>query len=168
MDAVDDDLLANVHDFQIGEMLLISIFVDGLVDLLIVPNACSKVDCGLLWVLALVVRTGCLDISYVCHDKVLVVALGLDVYDLYAGVGADLEDPPAALLGRVGGVQQGNDAVLVAEPLEHVGHGCLRRSLPLALALCIGGVEEVGGGLCGGFATVVADIEGLGGYGEPL
>lgn len=71
-------------------MLLVTVLVDGLVDLFVIPNACSKIERRLLWILAFVIRTRRLDISYVCHDQILVVTLGLNIYDLNAGIGADL------------------------------------------------------------------------------
>lgn len=104
LDPVDDDLLANVEDFQIRQVVLVPVFVDRLVDLFVISNAAPEVDGSLLWILAFVVGAGCLDVSYICHDQFLVVALGLDVDDLDPGVGADLQYPLATFLGGIRGI----------------------------------------------------------------
>lgn len=142
LDAVDDDLSSHVHDLEVGQMILVPVGVDGLVHLFVVADAVSEVERGLLWVLALVVRTSSLDIPNVGHDELLFVTFGLDKYDVDTFLVDSVEHPFPALLGAVCRIENTNHSTAL-EPLHHVCHGSLGRSPSLALAFGIVGVEEV-------------------------
>lgn len=168
LDAVDNHLLADVHDLEKGQMVLVPVFIHGLVYFLVVSDAVAKVQSCLLRVLSFVVGTSCLNVSYVRHDQFLVVAFRLNVQHLDTSLGANIENPRSALFCRVGCVQECDNTVFVPKPFQHIGHSSLGGCSPLTLALYIGGVEEIGSRLRCSLAAVIADIEGLSGYGQPL
>lgn len=167
LDAVDDHLGANVHDLEVGEVTLVAVLVNRLVDLLIHLDPVPEVQGSLLRILSLVVRAGSLDIPNVGHDQVLVVAFGFDKEHLNALAGALLVDPLAPILGRIGCIEDTNDATLT-EPFDHVGDGCLGGHSSSSFALGIRCVEEIGRRVRSVGSSVVAHIEGLGIDGEPL
>jgi hypothetical protein len=167
-DAVDDHLSAHVHNLEVRQVVLITILIDRLVDLLIVANAFAEVQSGLLRILTLVVRASGLNVPDVGHDELLIVALGLDEDDLDSLLLEQIDNPFAALLGAVGGVENADDTLLLLEPLQHVRDGGLGGSTALALALGIVSVEEVGRRVRGIVAAVVTDVEGLRRDRQPL
>lgn len=63
LDPVDDDLMSDVDQLAVCEFRLI--FVDGLIHLLVIANPVAEICCRDLWILALVIRRGELDLSYV-------------------------------------------------------------------------------------------------------
>ena len=158
LNAVDHNLAADVYELDVRQMLLV--LVDGLVDLLVVPNAVAEVLGRHLGIEALVVRARGLDLKDVRHDHVFVVALGLDEDGLDVLGRAAVAYPAATSLCRVGGVEDGDDAVALTEPAEHVADGSLGRSATKPFALRVRRVEEVRRrpGLVG--ATIRPDIEG--------
>jgi hypothetical protein len=165
--AANDDLLANIHDFQVGQVGLVAVGVNGAINLFVVADAITEVQSSRLGVLATVVWAGSLDIADVGHDEFFIVALALDEEHLDTFSIASLADPFPPLLGRVGGIEDTNNTAS-AEPSEHVGDGGLSSSSALALAFWVVGVEEVGCGLGSIVTPVVSDIEGLCRDGEPL
>lgn len=167
LDTVDDDLLAHVHELEVGVLALVAVVVQRLVDLLVIADAVPEVLGGLFRVLATVVRAGELDVADVGHDEVLVVAFALDKDDLDPFLCAGIENPLAAFFGRVGRVQYADDSA-AAKPGQHVGDGSLGGGPPLLLALFVIHVEEVRGRVGRIVATVVADIEGLRWDRQPL
>lgn len=70
---VDDDLSSHVDQLHICEILLV--FVNGLIDLLVVADSISKIPRGSIGVLTFVIGRGGLDLQDVAHDDVFVVAL---------------------------------------------------------------------------------------------
>lgn len=167
LNAIDDDLLADIHDLEVGVFVLIAVGVDGLVDLFVVSDPVTEVLGSGLGILAAVVGTGGLDVADVGHYEVLVVALALDEEDLDAVGGEGIGDPFATLLGRVGRIEDADDAT-GAEPGQHVRDGGLGSGTALPLALLVVRVEEIGCGMGCIIAPIVADVERLGWDGEPL
>lgn len=55
LDTVDNDLLAHVDHLDVGEIRLILVTIDRLVDFFVVADAFLEVLYCLLWVLAIVV-----------------------------------------------------------------------------------------------------------------
>lgn len=164
--AVDDDLLPHVHNLEESQILLVAVLVKRFVHLFVVAYAIAEVErCG-FGILALVIGTGGLDVADVGHNHVLVIALGLDKYDLDVVLGHEIEDPFAPLFCAIGGIEDADNATLL-KPSEHVGYRSLGSSATLALSLRVVGFEEVGGRLRGICASVVADIECSGGDREP-
>jgi len=165
LDPIDDDLLANIHDLQVGQIVLL--LVDGLVNLLVIANALSKVLDSRLGILTLVIGGCSLDFEDVAHDDVLVVALRLDEESLYALCITSFLDPASACLCRVRSIEDPNDASL-CEPLQHVRHSSFgsRSAHPLTLRVAL--VKEVGSGLRGVLASVIAHIEDHRIDGEPF
>lgn len=98
LNAVDDDLLANVHDFEICIVALVAVTVDRLVDFLILADAPAKVVGSLLRVLVLVIGAASLDIEDIGHDDLFLVAEALYEEDFDAIGLTDLMDPFAAVL----------------------------------------------------------------------
>lgn len=143
MNSVDDDLLANVHDFEIRIVALIAISIDGLVHFFIVSDAVPEVLCSLFRVLALVIGTGRLHIPNVGHDYILVVAFALYKQYLDAMLLAGFNNPFAAVLGGIGGIQD-TDSAAGAEPGQHVGDGSLCGSSSLAFTFWVVVVKEIG------------------------
>ena len=167
LNSVDDDLLANVHDFEVRVLIFVSVLVNCLVNLLVITDAVEKVLGSSFRVLTPVVRAGRFDIANVCHDDVLIVTLALDKKYLDAMLNTDFVDPFPALLGRIGSVEYCDDAS-GAKPSKHVGDGSLGSGTALPLALGVVGVEEVSGGLWRIVAPIIADVESLRWYGQPL
>lgn len=165
--AVDDDLAANVQDLEIGVVTLVAVSVNGLVDLLVVLDAVPEVERSLFGILSFVVGTRGLDVPDVCHDEVLVVALGLNEQNLDTLTCAGIGDPFAALFRRVCRIQDSNDTALL-EPCQHVCDGGLCSGFPPALPFCVAHIKEVGGWLRRIGPAVVTHVERLGVDGEPL
>lgn len=165
LDTVDDTLLADIHKLQICQVILR--LVNSLVDLLIIGDTVTEILCSLLGVHSDVVWGGCLDFQDIAHDKVLVVALGLDIHGLNTGLVTFCLDPAAARLGRVSSIEDCNDSAIL-EPDEHVRHSSLSRSTSHSLSFAITSIEEVCSGLRGVIATVVSNVEDLRVNGEPL
>jgi hypothetical protein len=162
LDAVDDDLLANVHDLEVGVVILVTVLIDALVNLLVVANAVTEVESSLIWVLALVVWAGRLDVADVAHNEGLLVAFRLDEHDFDTLLGNSVHHPLATLFGAICRIEDADYAAL-SEPGQHIGHCSLRGSPALSLALGIVGVEEIGCRLRGIGAAVVAHVKRLGG-----
>jgi hypothetical protein len=110
LDAVDNDLLAGIHDLEIGVFILVSITVNRLVDPLVMTYAVTKILSGGFRVLTAVVGACGLDITDIGHYGVLIVAFALDKEDLYAVSGAYVGDPFATVLCGIGSVKNGDDA----------------------------------------------------------
>lgn len=167
LDAVDDDLFADIHELEVGVFVLIAVTIDGLVDLLVHLDTITKVLGGFFWILAAIVGAGGLDISDVGHDEILVVALALHEENLDTVAGAGVDDPFPALLGRVGGIQDADDAA-TSEPSQHVGNGGLGGSAALTLALGVVHIKEVGSWLWSIISTIVSNVEDLRRNRQPL
>ena len=165
LDAIDNDLLADVHDLQIGQMALV--LINGLVHLLVIPDALYEVRRSTFRVLALVVGGRGLDLEDVAHDQGLVVTFRLDEERLHPLGITPLLDPASALLGGVGRVEDPNDPS-VGEPIQHIRHRRFGRRPAHSFALLIRGVEEIGAGLGGVLPSVVAHVEDHRIDGEPL
>lgn len=110
LNAVYDDLFANVHDFEICILVFISVLIDGLIRLLIFANAIEKVLSSGLGVLAAIVWAGSLYVTNIRHDDVLIIALAFDKQDFNAIFDADFVDPFPALFGRIGRIEDRNDS----------------------------------------------------------
>lgn len=167
LNAVDDDLFANVQNFEVGILVFITVLVKSLVRRLIFADAIEKVLRSGFRILATVVRAGGLDVTDIRHDNVLIVALAFDEQNLDAVFDASLADPFSPLLGRIGSIED-RDNPSSAKPGEHVDDGCFCGGATLPLALGIVGVEEVGSGLWSIVAPIVADVESLRRYRQPL
>lgn len=167
LNAIDDDLLAKVHDLQVGILVFITVLVQSDVCLLIFAYAVEKVMRSGLGILTAVVGASRLDVADVRHDDILVIALTFDKQDFDAIFRTDVVDPFATLLGRIGSIEY-SDNSSSAEPSEHVGNGSFCCSTTLPLALGIVGVEEVGCGLWRIAAPIVAYVESLRRYRQPL
>lgn len=100
------------------------------------------------------------------HDQFLVVALRLDKEGLYTFGLAGLVDPFTALLGAIGGIEDGNQATLF-EPSQHVCQSSFGGRTTTLFTLGIGCVEEVCSRLRVIMAAVIAYVEDLGINGEP-
>lgn len=72
LDLVNDDGRPNVDKLDVGILLLV--FIDSLVDLLVVADTVSKILSSKLWILAHVIGRSGLDFEDVVHDDVFVVA----------------------------------------------------------------------------------------------
>jgi hypothetical protein len=156
-------LAANIHYLEVGIVVLISVFVNGFVDLLIVLDAVAEVEGRLFRVLALVVGAGGLYVANIGHDQILVVTLGFDKQHFNSVARTRFHDPFAPLFGRIGGVKNSYNTTL-PKPAHHVGKGCLSCGTPPALAFSIAIIEEIGRWLWGIVSTVITDIEGFGWY----
>lgn len=158
LNAVDDDLLANVHQLQVGVAILVMVGVNSLVDLFIVLDSIAKVLGRIFWILAAVVRACQLDVTNVCHDDLFIIAFAFDKQNLNAMGGARVPDPFTTLLGRIGRVQDANDAA-GAEPSKHVSNGGLGSRTAFPLTLGIAEIKKVGRWLWSVMTPIVADIE---------
>lgn len=127
----------------------------------------AKVKGGGLGILAAIVWTGGLDIADIVHDDILIIALALDKKHLDTMRGACVRNPLAALLGRVGGIEDADNAA-GTEPGQHIGHSGLGSGAALTLAFGIVGVEEVSRRLWRIVTPIVADVKGCSRDGEPL
>lgn len=161
LNTIDDNLFANVHNLEICIVALVAVTINRLVDFFILADALAEISGGVLWVLALVVWAGCLDIENVGHDDLLLVAFALDKEDFYTVGLADLVNPFAALLCRIGRVEDADDTASF-EPFQHVCNSSLSGRAALSFALCIVEVEKVGCWMWRIVAPVVADVERLG------
>lgn len=167
MNAIDDDLLSNVHNLKVRVLVFVAILVNGLINFFVIADPVQKVLSSSFGILAAVVWGGGFHVTDICHDNVLVVAFAFDKEDLDAMLRANVVDPFPTLLGRIGGIQNCNDAS-GTEPSEHVSYSSLCCCTALPLALGIVGVKEVCGGLWRIVAPIVADVECLRRYGQPL
>jgi hypothetical protein len=165
LNRIDNNLLPDIHNLQIREVILI--FINCLVNLLVIANAIAEILRSLLWVLANVVGRGGLDFEDVAHDQLFIVALTLYEERLDSLFLAALLDPAAARLRAVGGVEDGDDAARL-EPGYHVVDSCFRGRTAHALSLHIIDVEEVGGRMGVVVSAVAAYVEDSGINGEPL
>jgi hypothetical protein len=157
---VDDDLLADIHDFQIRKVIFIAVFVDRLIHLFVHADAISEILRSSLGVLALVVGTRRLYIADVGHDESLIVAFALHKQHLNSFLVARVQNPSPALLGGIGCVENA-DYTTLPEPREHVGNGGLSGGSALFFAFGVRSVEKVGRRVRGIIAPVVTDIKGL-------
>lgn len=167
LDPVDDNLLADIEHFEVCVLVLVAITINGRVNPLVHLDPISEVHGCCFWILTLVIGTGQLDVTDVCHDEFLIVTFALDEQDLNPVGSACIKDPFASVLCRIGGVEDANHATR-AKPGEHVGDGSLGSSAALALTLLVGNVKEVSSGLGGIMAPIIANIERLGRDRKPL
>lgn len=166
LDSIDDALFAHVHNLEVCEIVLG--VINCLIDLLIIANAVSEILGSLLGVLANVVWRSGLDLKNVAHNEIFIVALALNEQCLNTLLVASLLDPSAALLCAVGGIENGNDSVLLLEPENHIVDGSLRSCTSDSFTFGIIDIEEIGGGLGSALASVVTHVEDLGVDREPL
>ena len=89
-DTADDDLLADVHDLEVGQVGLLAVGVNGAVNLFVVADAVAEVEGSSLGILAAIIGATSLDVADVGHDELLIVTLALDKEDLDAVSIADL------------------------------------------------------------------------------
>lgn len=158
LNAVNDDLLADVHQLQVSVVVLVVVGIDGFVNLLVVADAVAKVlGCG-LGILPAIVGACQLDVTDIGHDDLLIVAFALDKQHFDAVSGARVHDPFAAVLGRIGCVKDADNAA-GAEPGKHVSNGGLGCRTALPLTLGIVKIKEVGRRLWSVIAPIVADVE---------
>ena len=165
LNLVDDDLLAHINQLHVCRVLFI--LIDRLINLLIVPYPVPKIQCRRFWVLSLIVGRCGLNLDDICHDGLFRITLGLHKDRLDTVGIAALTHPSSSSLCRIGSIQYSDSSPFCLEPLEHVFHGGFRCSMPHALAVFIGCIEEVGCGLWGILSAIGADIEGLGAYRKP-
>lgn len=158
LDTVDDDLLANIHQFQVGVVVLILVAINSLVDLFVVLDPIAKVLSRLFWILALVVGACQLDVTDVGHDGLFIIAFAFDKQNFDAMGSARIIDPFTAFLGGIGRIQNANNAA-GAEPGKHVSYGGLGSGTAFPLTLGIAEIEKVGRWLWSVMTPVVADIE---------
>lgn len=158
MNAVDDDLLANIHQFQVSVAILVMVCVNGLVDLFIVLDSIAKVLGRIFWILAAVIRACQLDVTNVGHDDLFIIAFAFDKQNLNAMGCARIPDPFTTLLGGVGRIQNANNAA-GAEPCKHVSNGGLGSRTAFPLTLRIAEIKKVGRWLWSVMTSIVADIE---------
>lgn len=158
LDAVDDDLLANIHQLQVGVAILIVVGVNSLVDLFIVLDSVAKVLGRILWILAAVVGACQLDVTNVGHDGLLIIAFAFNKENLNAMGRARVPDPFTTLLGRISRIQDANNAA-GAEPSKHVSNGGLGSRTAHPLTLGIAEIKKVGRRLWSVMTPIVADIE---------
>lgn len=121
MDLIDDDLTPDVDQLDVRQVLLV--LIDGLIDLFVHANAVPKVVGRNLRVLAHVIRTCGLDLTDIGHDERLIIALGLDEDGLDPVGRTAFSDPATSFFGRVGGVQDADDAFPFIVPAQHVTDG---------------------------------------------
>lgn len=143
LNPVDDDLLANVHDFEIRVVALISVSIDGLVHFFVVSDAVSEVLRSFFRVLTLVIGTGRLHIPNVGHDYILVVAFALHKQYFDAMLFTCFNNPFTALFGGIGRIQDTNSAA-GAEPGQHIRDSSLCGSSSLAFTFWVVVVKEIG------------------------
>ena len=118
LNLVDNDLFADVDEFDVGEVLFV--FVDGLIDFFVVADAVAEILSGNFRILAFVVGGGGLDFKDVAHDDFFVVALRLHVEGVY-GVGVTpLSYPSPPRFCRVCCIQYRHDSLVFLEPFDHV------------------------------------------------
>jgi hypothetical protein len=158
LNAIYNNLLSHIHNFQVREIALV--LINCLINPLIIPYAVSEILRSFLWIYALVVGGGSLDLEDVAHDEVLVIALALNEQCLDTLFVTSILDPASAFFGTIGGVEDRNHAAFV-EPLDHVSDSRLSSSATHALAFSIVLVEEIGGGLRGIVSSVAAYVEDL-------
>jgi len=120
LDTVDENLSTNVHDLEVGKIVLITILIDGLVDLFVMTNPLSEILRGFLRILANIIGAAGLNVADVGHDQFFVVALGFHKQDFNSLAANLVEHPFAALFCAVCSVEDAHDAALLFEPLEHV------------------------------------------------
>lgn len=158
LDTVDDDLLANIHQFQVCVAVLILVAINSLVDLFIVLDPSAKVLSRLFWILTLVVGACQLDVADVGHDGLFIITFAFDKQNLDAMSSARIIDPFTTLLGGIGRIQDANNAA-GAEPGKHVSNGGLGSGTAFPLTLGIAEIEKVGRWLWSVMTPIVADIE---------
>lgn len=174
LDAVDDDLVAEVRHFDVGELFLG--LVDGLVHLLVHFDAVPEILGRLFGVLSapmsaetakligfvpdVIWRSG-LHFENVCHDEVFIVAFALHEQVRHLGRFEFLVNPLATRLGRVGGIQDSHLVHRVPQPVQHVGDGCLGRRATGLLSLRVARFEKLGIWMRRPLASVLADVEYL-------
>jgi hypothetical protein len=158
LNAIDDNLFANVHDLQIRNITLVCI--DGLINLLIVPDSVSEISSRRLGIQTLIIRGCGLHLENVAHDEILVVAFRLYKQCFDSLSITTLLNPTSALFCRVCSIQNSDDSSLL-EPVQHVCDGGFGGSAAHSLTLNIGGIEEIGCGLGSIISAVVSYVEDL-------
>jgi hypothetical protein len=72
LDLVDDDLMSDVDQLDVGQVSFV--FVNGFVHLFVVSDSVSEVLCSGFWVLPSVVRGCGLNFENIAHDDVFIIA----------------------------------------------------------------------------------------------
>lgn len=73
LNAVNDNLFADIHDLEISEIIFL--FVNSLVDFFIVLNTVTEILCGSFWIKTNIVGGRGLDFQDIAHDQVLIITL---------------------------------------------------------------------------------------------
>ena len=157
LDAIDDDLAANIDEFDVGHVRLI--LVDGLVDLLVVADPVAEVTGRFLRILTDVVWRGCFDFANVAHDEILVVTLRFHEHCRNLLIIATVLYPATSRFGRVGRIQDGNGTAVGFEPVDHVLDRCFGGDASETLSFGIRRVEELGGRCRRVGTAIFANIE---------
>jgi hypothetical protein len=178
-DAIDDDLIADINEFDIRQMRFINRFIMTFIQ----PNPLLKVQSSLhsafppshtigrghlLRVLTDVIGGGNFDVEDIAHDQLFVAADTLDKHEVNAYLLTLVCDPLASLPSGIGGIEHGDHTVLLAEPFEDIVEGLLGSEFAETGALGIVGVKERGRWvLVACCSAILADVEGLCGDAEP-
>lgn len=101
LNAIDNDLFPNIHNFEVRVLVFVAVLVNGFVYLFIIAYAIEEILSRSFRILAAIIRARSLDIADVCHDDVLVVALALDKEDLDAMLSTNIVDPFSTFLGGI-------------------------------------------------------------------
>ena len=144
-DLVDDDVFADVDEFDIGQVFFV--VSNGLVDLFVVADSVPEILSGHFRVLAFVVGRCGFDFEDVAHDQRFVVAFRFDIERLDVVGFTSFVHPPSPGFGGVGSVEDGYYPFTHFEPLDHIRHGRFSGSMTQSFALCVALVEEIGRGL---------------------
>ena len=115
LNLVYDDLLAHVNQFHICQILFI--FIDCLINLLIISYPISKVQRSSFWVLAFIVGRCGLDLHDVCHNGLFRITLGLHIERLDVVGFAALTHPSSSGLCRIRSIQYGHHSSVCLEPI---------------------------------------------------
>lgn len=167
LDAIDDDLLAHVHELEVCVFILVAVGIESLVNFLVHLDSFAEVLGCLFGILTLVVRACGLNVTDIGHDELLVVAFALHKEDLDSMSSAGLHHPLAAVLCGIGSIEDADNASS-REPGKHVGDGSLGSLTAFPLAFCVVHIEKVRSWLRSIIAAVIADIEDLRGNRQPL
>ena len=165
LDLVDDDMLADVDEFDIGQVFFV--VADCLVDFFVVADAIPEILGSHFGILAFVVGGCGFDFEDVAHDQSLVVTFRFDVEGFDVVCFTSLVHPPSTCFGGVGGVEYGYYSLTHFKPLDHIGHRGFSCSVTQSFAFWVTLVEEVGCGLWSVGSTIGSDIEGFGRYAKP-
>lgn len=165
LDVVDDDLAAHVDQFDICQVFL----RDRLIGLSVVDDSRLEVLDRLFRIHVLVIRGFQLDRHDVMQDQCLIFADRLNKHDLDVVLLAFCHQHLSSGAGGVGCIIEGNDTLLLLEPVDHIFQGFNSSLAARPLTVRVSRVEKVMQLMCTmKLSTIVSDVEHLGGNAEPL